>query len=128
MMFTRFIGTAATITFAFNSSCSSSIYCTEAESRSKWDSNWDKRASWYNNKVKNVEERSVTATRHIILIRHGQYVVDATADKKVFYNSVHDTKFLAYGTGDIFSLHVVPCVVYIYNTYIYMYIYYGTGW
>ncbi|XP_025088862.1 serine/threonine-protein phosphatase PGAM5, mitochondrial-like isoform X2 [Pomacea canaliculata] len=65
---------------------------TEAEPHVKWDSNWDRRDPSSLVKKPQIKEQSLAytedlkektakATRHLILVRHGQYVDSATSDE-----------------------------------------------
>lgn len=65
------------------------------DKRTTWDNNWDRRDSSSGSKKKSknggegneepgADSKVPTATRHLILIRHGQYVMNTTEpDKKV---------------------------------------------
>lgn len=63
----------------------------KTEKKAKWDSNWDCRdpiLKEAETKTENVNQEEVksdkpTATRHLLLVRHGQYVMDKDSDKKV---------------------------------------------
>lgn len=63
----------------------------KTEKIAKWDSNWDCREPILKEaetKAENENQGEVktdkpTATRHLLLIRHGQYVMDKDSEKKV---------------------------------------------
>ena len=60
------------------------------EKRTTWDKNWDHRQPIKNEDLKKEgngdkgKSEASTATRHLILVRHGQYVMDDDPDKKVY--------------------------------------------
>lgn len=65
-------------------------HCYDDEKRMKWDSNWDcrepvaKETKETKGKELGEDKSDVsTATRHLYLIRHGQYVSDNDPDRKV---------------------------------------------
>ena len=62
-------------------------HCYSDEKRMKWDTNWDCREpiTKGNKGGEQGEDKSdiPTATRHLYLIRHGQYVMDNDPDRKV---------------------------------------------
>lgn len=65
-----------------------SLLWMEQGERTVWNRNWDCREGTRRNTDEKEEVNKPTATRHLILVRHGQYQLgEKEAEKKVAYSS-----------------------------------------